>query len=110
MQAQSSEDSSEGLSLSAPQLSPIQVRLSEVLSNIQSDDPKLGVIMRAFAKHLRKNPLDDSAIEEFCSFLTGIATYVRDGAGDVPVTALPAPEVDEHVDAAMTDLAEAIAD
>lgn len=63
-------------------LSPLAQRLSLALEHIAGSDPRLAMISRAFAKHLRKNPIADDELLAALDWVEAMVTMVRHG-GDI---------------------------
>lgn len=80
-------------------LTPLAARLCEALDHVASTDQRLAVIVKAFARHLRKNPVPDDAILAALDWIEAMAQGVRTGQ---PVTlddALLTPDSGEPPDA-----------
>lgn len=58
-------------------------RLCDALDTIASADPRLAMVTRAFAKHLRKNPVSDDDITAALDWTEAMIYQVRYGAKPV---------------------------
>lgn len=54
-------------------------RLCDALDTIASADPRLAMVTRAFAKHLRKNPVSDDDITAALDWTEAMIYQVRHG-------------------------------
>lgn len=69
-------------------LTPLAARLCEALDHVASTDQRLAVIVKAFARHLRKNPVPDDAILAALDWIEAMAQGVRTGS------VIPLPDSD----------------
>lgn len=73
-------------------LTPLAARLCEALDHVASTDQRLAVIVKAFARHLRKNPVPDDAILAALDWIEAMAQGVRTGS------VIPLPDSDSDTD------------